>query len=143
MKRVRLPDYLQREPSLASIAQVAYERRARRAAVKENAERRVQSCEAQLQIFRQQLSDAERELQEVESNVHGWQTFFSQFAIEPNEDGRIGNRTGDTSTSTSTDPAGYRSLGFRDNIDVDHMHNLNISTSGYSSSASSSDSLNF
>jgi hypothetical protein len=76
-----LPEYLQQKPSLRSVAQIAYNRREQRVALKGNAERRVQLCEEHLQALRQELSEAERELQEVESNVHAWRQFFSHSEV--------------------------------------------------------------
>jgi hypothetical protein len=103
----------------------------------------VKLCEEQLQIFRQELLDAERELQEVESNVQSWQKFFSQF--EPIvEDGAGGTGTGPAIVHNA-DPSGV--LGFRDIVDVGsgsgslgrtrmhaHMHDININISTSTSS---------
>ena len=74
----RLPELVQQKPSQLSILQVALNRRAQRAAVKADAERRVHLCEDHLKTLRQELSDAERELEVIERNVRDWQDYLSE-----------------------------------------------------------------
>jgi DNA-binding transcriptional MerR regulator len=128
VKRVRLPDYLRRKPSLASIAQIAYERRARRTAAKEDAEHRVHLCEEQLQNLRQELSDAERELQEVESNVLAWQKFFSEFDLDV--DGGHGETSTAIDRNVDVDIDASGSFLFPDNIAIDiHQYDSSSTSS--------------
>jgi gamma-glutamyl:cysteine ligase YbdK (ATP-grasp superfamily) len=74
----RLPELAQQKQSHLSVAQIAFNRKARRVAIKEEAERRVHLCEDHLRTLRQELSDAERGLQEVERNVRDWEDYLSE-----------------------------------------------------------------
>jgi hypothetical protein len=74
----RLPELVQQKPSQLSILQIALNRRTQRAAVKADAQRRVYLCEDHLKTLRQELSDAERELEVVERNVRDWQDYLSE-----------------------------------------------------------------
>ena len=47
-------------------------------AAKEEAERRVRTCEQHLEVLRHELSDAERDLQEVENTVRDWEEYFAK-----------------------------------------------------------------
>jgi hypothetical protein len=79
---MQLPEYVRNNPNVKSIIDLATRKRAVRSARKNITEHQVHQVEKHLQALREELVDADRDLQEIDNWIGTARNFFLQAPID-------------------------------------------------------------